>query len=809
MLQILDRITLLGKMSSVKLDWKNTKDYTVQQLMDACDKMEAYGAVYLGDDRDGRIQQELICNPLFADMYKKLSEKGVHGSTFQCWLEEGDHLADTLTSYTEEQLMKAFSIEKLNDVAKYEYLKYYSGETLEEDQECILLRSLRYISSHGGKCRIADLTEPQRKLLLRPFFEQYIVISKESWKELMTMLDNSPMIQESLEFLCQKEVEFSLDSSDLNQMVRLPSDTPQRIKHVYEILGEDEEWMSKFMRFWLRNGALEYELDWFGRRNGIPLTERDGILGTYIGYTNALYSGQLDIPFERVQTWQKDVLFYAIAHKKHHFLKLITENFEVFESLDSYVMLFDPEFYKRCNLNTLTCSNLEECRGNIRMQSHLEELAEREYTFAELKLLRYAAPVYRKLYNRLTIARVDERLIVMRQLLKNHLLPEELNEEQLDVLAGRLSQKPLSVWHERQFSHIKGVSMSDTLHFLLEFDILERFLPQMQEREEILYAIRNAGLLRIYPDWKQAREEIILVDRDFWKLREYMNLTDEFVLQNERHIKKFLLAEGAEMTRIYYEYTPQKEAFRRIVQAELMGKFKELKYFGDDLEKEISHPINAAQRENWKLNREMRRKEFEVREVDDFYTTLKVGLLPHRTCLSYKDGMHRDCVLAGYDSNKKILIAKKHGKIIGRAIIRLTKGRFHDSNHEPEKELEFVDLLTEGHPEQGSVKNNERLVLFLERPYFSHISLAEEEQVKSLFVDYVTEKASLLDAVPVLACVYAECYEKEQYVRMGYYIYISKSKSGAQYLDSLAGEATVTAEGSYKQNMLLILREAM
>lgn len=44
------------------------------------------------------------------------------------------------------------------------------------------------------------------------------------------------------------------------------------------------------------------------------------------------------------------------------------------------------------------------------------------------------------------------------------------------------------------------------------------------------------------------------------------------------------------------------EALRRIVQAELMGQFYTLKYFTDDLQREIRYPISEAQETTWKHN---------------------------------------------------------------------------------------------------------------------------------------------------------------------------------------------------------------
>lgn len=372
MLQMLNRITLIGRMEALKLSLDNTKDYSVRQLMDACERMEVSGAVYQGGNQYNRIQQELIANPLFPQVYKELTEQGVYEHTLQCWLEGADDIEDTLTDYTVGQLTKAASIGSMSELAKFEYLKYYSGETLTEEEETVLLQNLRYISSSG--CRVSELTESQRMLLLKKFFMQYIVVSKETWTEQMLLLENNQTLQELLEFLVQREICFEVNSEDLNHLEQLHSATLQKIGRVYEVLGTDREWMSKFMELWLENGAVQYDLDWFARKTVLSQEEKEVILSTKIGYTNALYGGQLEIPFEKVREYQKGVLFYAIAHRKRHFLKLVTENFEIFESLDYSAMLFDPEFYTRCNLNTLTISNLEDCRGNARLQSHLEEL---------------------------------------------------------------------------------------------------------------------------------------------------------------------------------------------------------------------------------------------------------------------------------------------------------------------------------------------------------------------------------------------------------------------------------------------------
>jgi len=44
----------------------------------------------------------------------------------------------------------------------------------------------------------------------------------------------------------------------------------------------------------------------------------------------------------------------------------------------------------------------------------------------------------------------------------------------------------------------------------------------------------------------------------------------------------------------------------------------------------------------------------------------------------------------------------------------------------------------------------------------------------------------------------------EDFTQTRFNIFISKTKAGTQYLDSLDGEATVATEGSYKANTFLV-----
>ena len=131
------------------------------------------------------------------------------------------------------------------------------------------------------------------------------------------------------------------------------------------------------------------------------------------------------------------------------------------------------------------------------------------------------------------------------------------------------------------------------------------------------------------------------------------------------------------------------EALRRIVQAELMGQFYALKYFADDLQREIRYPISEVQEAAWKRNLTLERGPFSAEEADDFYFTMRLGELPHSTCLSCWTGSQRDCLLAAFDSNKKMILIRKGEDIVARACIRLTKGAFQ---RPADFDFSFADL---------------------------------------------------------------------------------------------------------------------
>lgn len=168
-------------------------------------------------------------------------------------------------------------------------------------------------------------------------------------------------------------------------------------------------------------------------------------------------------------------------------------------------------------------------------------------------------------------------------------------------------------------------------------------------------------------------------------------------------------------------------------------------------------------------------------------------------------GSQRECLLAAFDSNKKIILVKKDETVVARACLRLTKGAFQKP---PAIDFSFADLSQEN-TATGKSAAGEKAVLFLESVYTSRLNDIEKEEVMKLAVSLTTQKAAELGVVAVLARKYLGCYERDEYVLAPFYVYISKSKNGWQYLDSLGGAAYTSAKEEYVEHPFLVTQTAM
>lgn len=834
MMSSIKSLETIKAMQDCDLSLNHTKQFTPVVILDACRRIkELDPEINLDIAQKERIQKEIIQNPDFLMLYRDLIRYGMSSYYINQWIQTADEFEEPLTLYSAELIEEAFKLfefadyeqpatksyygysnsqPKTRDIKiRYEYMKrLYPLIKSQEDQQ-IVIENINAFNTQN-KFRISQLTDEECKLFLKPYFAKHLYFRTGQPDQMIQYISSNEVIQFLLHFVWDKNIEYCFNSDEIYLLREITDVNLQSFLKVFDVLEQDSEDMELFLERWLENKAPIYDLKWFAKQSDpMPAERRRKILETQLGYLNCLYADSIgnNIPFEKIEDYKRDVLIYAINNGKRAFIRLISANLEQFMDMDHNAMIFDPEFYCRCNLNSLTLQDLKNSKGRCRESSHLKWLENKEYTFEELRILRYAEKPYYHFYAKLNMLRlrVDERIIRIRQMLKHNLLSTDLSDQAITNLAQKLEQKTLDRWRDTDFVHLQGMKSSDLVRCLTVYDDIKRFLPDMTHWEEAVYAARNSEDLKNYMSWRDVLKNLMENDNDWLWIRNEFGINDQFVNQNKNSIIHYLIHEGAEMTRLYYQNIQNKEAFRRIVRAELMGKFRTLKYYEDDLRKEISYPIGEAQRKIWMLDSSMRSEDnIEVFEAADFYSTLRIGEVPQRTCLSYIDGVHRECLLSAYDSNKKIIYAQKNGVLVGRAFIRLTKGSFYP----PQKgarfngAFEFVDLQCTTKKEKYD-DTNELLTLFLELPYFRGVSKKSENEILRMFMDIVEEKAKKLNAIAVLNTRYIDAaLENAGYLSVGYYLYISKSKGGAQYLDSLNGETSVTDEGSYRKGIFCI-----
>lgn len=567
----------------------------------------------------------------------------------------------------------------------------------------------------------------------------------------------------------------------------------------------DESQMDAFCMLWLENHALLYDLRHLKRKmeqaGGMDV---EAFLAGRASYIAFCYNEYFPEPLD---DYKEKLVIYAVTHKKHAFLKLIRDNFPLFQQISCFSILFQHSFYAKCiNLNTMNVKNLKACAGMENCQKEtMNVLAAGEHTFDEIALL-YDLPVeYALLYEKISAARKDDKLCIMREIVKRKCISSGVA---LDGAAVQLSKKRLSDWMRQDFKHIRELDSEIALCLLGAYDRIGRFVPQIKNVAEARYILNNIEKAAALFSMQEIRENALSCNAEWDYLVETFGFTEEFVEQNRERIGEFVFTDGVHITALYLrKHTDKAEELRRLVTAELMGKFRELKYYGSDLQKELDFPVTENLKQNWMKNRSETSGSLNVWEEDGFIPVMKMGEIPYRTCISYIDGIYSQCLIASHDSNKKVLYLSFNGKVVLRAALRLTKGTYRDTkNAEDMPQLQFADLTAGGHGQEETMQEQEgkeQLVLFLEREYISELPEAMHKEAFHLMISMLRKKAAELRALLVISFDYRK-YATDEFISAYFSMYISKSKAGEQYLDSLGGSNQVNREGSYERNRFLI-----
>ena len=811
MTNTLKHLSLLTRMENSGLKPRLTGKFPEDALDQTCERVETFqlqDRLRAGDD-NAQIQKELVRTPEFAMLYRALCDHAADDEAISGMLQSAAACGEQLTQYPKEWVLAAAETDLPPSLRLY-YMKYYLPFIKYEEEEQAIIDNLNTFPVAEWE-ELSTLTEAQRNMMRRPFLGPYLFNWHDNERTALELLEQNRPLQRVLTLLHRQGVTLALDAERIKDLHWVEMADVMKFRRLLETFEYDTEDLDAFFEQWLENHAGQYDLNWFISRTApLDKKQRQEILRNDLSYLNALYSGRLHLDFSAIRRHQFPILTYAVQHGKKHFLDLVSEHSELFLSLGRYALLFEDKFCEHCNLNSLTAKNLQACDTVERGSSYFDLLEDgRQYTFEEMWLLWRQDEIYVRLYAMLTPLSVDRRLLTLRQLLKYGLLSRHMEDQELEQLARCLLEQPFSEWYRGAFGHIRGLTRRTAMRLLQKYEQLQAFIPELQSEADAIFVLNNGAVIAGQKNWTQVRAAVLTMDQDWLDLKQRFSFTDEFVEQHRESVTNFLLRGGSAMVRSLYDYLQGNdkaiEALRRIVQAELMGQFYALKYFADDLQREIRYPISEVQEAAWKRNLTLDRGPFSAEEADDFYFTMQLGELPHSTCLSCWTGNQRDCLLADFDSNKKMILIRKGEDIVGRACIRLTKGAFQ---RPADFNFSFADLAQVQSADKKRAAD-EMLVLFLERIYTSRLNDEEVKTAMKLAVSLVTQKAAAIGAVAVLARRYLGCYDRDQYVGSQFYVYISKSKNGQQYLDSMGGAAVTSHKEQYTGAVFLVEHAAM
>lgn len=811
MTNTLKHLTLLTRMENSGLKPRLTGKFPEDALDQACGRVETFqlqARLRTGND-NVQIQKELVRTPEFAMLYRALCDHAADDEAITNMLQSAAACGEQLTQYSKE-LVLAAAVTDLPPSLRFYYMKYYLPFIKYEEEEQAIIDNLNTFPVAEWE-ELSALTDAQRNMMRRPFLGPYLFNWHDNERTALELLEQNRPLQRVLTLLHRQGVTLALDAKRIKDLRWVEMADVMKFRRLLAAFEYDTEDLDAFFERWLENHAGQYDLNWFiSRTPPLDKVQRREILRNDLSYLNALYSGRLHLDFSAIRRHQFPILTYAVQHGKKHFLDLVSEHSELFLSLGRYALLFEDKFCEHCNLNSLTAKNLQACDTVERGSSYFDLLEDgRQYTFEEMWLLWRQDEIYVRLYTMLTPLSVDRRLLTLRQLLKYGLLSRHMEDQELEQLARCLLEQPFSEWYRGAFGHIRGLTRRTAMRLLQKYEQLQAFIPELQSEADAIFVLNNGAVIAGQKNWMQVRAAVLTMDQDWLDLKQRFSFTDEFVEQHRESVTNFLLRGGSAMVRSLYGYLQGNdkaiEALRRIVQAELMGQFYALKYFADDLQREIRYPISEVQEAAWKRNLTLERGPFSAEEADDFYFTMRLGELPHSTCLSCWTGSQRDCLLAAFDSNKKMILIRKGEDIVARACIRLTKGAFQ---RPADFDFSFADLAQE-QPAGKMGASDEMLILFLERIYTSGLNDEEAENAMKMAVSLVTQKAAAIGAVAVLARRYQDCYDRDQYIGSQFYVYISKSKNGQQYLDSMGGAAVTSHKEQYTGTVFLVEQAAM
>ncbi|RRJ54746.1 hypothetical protein EHV15_34700 [Paenibacillus oralis] len=698
------------------------------------------------------------------------------------------------------------------------YLRVYSDTPLEELVETVSgMNSIGYMEYHYPKMRIDE-----RVRLIRLWGSSYLNVEEVPWDERLEIYKD-----------CIPHIEFF---EALYEVVGEPTS-----KKIFSVLqgtlrnSENAESLCEDLKKLLYTVSPPLLAEWFeqlyGEQDLVVLDSEIQKLSENVysrDSTNvyAVIYGEQSLASDALKHAHEyaphhiNLLKHCIESRKKGFLRLILNEKarEVFVKLTRYNLLFTEEFRTIINLNSLSERNLVALSIMIREEEHLRLFnMDIPLTFEEFQFLYGKSNMdidfYYSLIEDFT---VGERLRIARELpeLKTVRNLYQTDEDLFAAVKDLVKVMPMKQWVKEKHLCLSGAEDHHFLKVLLLPSLFEKFLTSLKKGSDVDFILNERELLAIADSLDEAKLMFVQRNKACQFLFEKLNVSSDFIQKYKVNIVDYYERGLCEIFQHLYQSKKfesyQLQNLNLITKAELSGKLKEIKFVQEDFELEIGMPVTNQVIKEWMRNRSIQMKEILVHETYDYETTLRLGQYPVETCQHWDDGKYSRCLLSNFDTNKKVIVAKgRKGHVVARAIIRLTKGsEKFITKKEPfkSKRLGFKDVEAhqEGEVIEDVIEPKEELILFLERCY-TNMDGEHGRAVRREIVKLAMEKSKELGAKLVLADEYAsdDLEELNSFVTDYFHIFISFSKNGFQYLDSLSGQAIEENEGHFNKGKVM------
>ena len=592
---IIDKVNLILKLEKYGINLDFVKTYGTEVLDACCDKLAQHGIPKEIYEENKALQNVLISEEKFSEYLLKFHQEEIAADKIVSIINQICDRNEKVTDFSVDKLMNTLEKHELEHDFFYDYLKYTYDKELTSDEDCNLIENLNYLRYlRDKKSCFYDLPEAARRLFLKPYIYDSCLIPLDVIKYNNQVLTGNEAIFGMIDFFYTNDIEISIDYSDYMLIEKNAAEISVCLKAIFSLVNNDALIMTSLCDLWLENKCSLYDLQTLIQK--IPTVspeEFELALSNRSSYINFIFGNKISkIPLNGEPSYREEILIYAVVNNKKGFIKLVEENHDVFVSLSHISILFDSDFYEKyVNINSLSRKNLLDCAVMFTNKFNISLLSEASYTFSEIKALYGLHNVYFKLYNMLNVSKVDDKILTLRQLAKKKLLPEALDDLSLERLAQRLSIKPIYKWIQDEFSKISDVNANITIDILINYEKLDKFIPCITTAAEANYLIRNKDSISECKSFDYILKNIDKIDVAWSELYQILELSDTFREIYFNNIIKFLMNDGAQIAVAYFKNldSDKKEAFKLIVKAELMGEFHKLKYFEDDLLKEVEY----------------------------------------------------------------------------------------------------------------------------------------------------------------------------------------------------------------------------